>query len=113
MPLSEQDRLNALIACLSDPDVGRRWDAANDLVAAGECAVEPLLDLLRSVDWSVQHIVVWVLGELRNEQAIPALRAALDSPQLHVRLSAARALDKFATPQTRAILAAWLAKRRD
>ena len=102
--------IHALIVRLSDPDVGARWDAANDLVLAGDCAVEPLLELLKLADWSVQHIAMWVLGELRDDRAIPALVAALDSPHLHVRLSAARALDKFDLPHTRAILVAWSAK---
>jgi len=97
------------IAQLHDADVGMRWDAANALVACGECAVEPLLELLQSADWSVQHIAIWVLGELRDARAIPVLISALDNSSLHVRLSAARALDKFALPETQGALASWSA----
>ncbi len=104
--------IDHLIAALCDPAVEVRWQAAGELAALGSVAVAPLLTLLDTVDWSVRHIVVWALGEMHEERAIGTLIALLEDDCLHVRLSAARALEKSVCPAAQAALATWKAKMR-
>src|SRR6187455_858775 len=91
---AENETLTALLDALSSPEVEQRWSAAGELAAMGEVAVKPLMTLYEKTDWMVQHIIIWALGEIRRDTAYNLLVTALDHPQLHVRLSAARALEK-------------------
>jgi HEAT repeat protein len=97
----------SLIATLSDPDVDRRWQAAGELAQLGATAVEPILTLLENADWSVQHIAVWALGEIRDPRTVSILAMLLHHDHLHVRLSAARALEKFDTADSWMLLDSW------
>jgi HEAT repeat protein len=91
---AETDTLNTLLFALSSPEVEQRWSAAGELAAMGEVAVTPLMTLYETTDWTVQHIIIWALGEIRSDTSYDLLVAALDHAQIHVRLSAARALEK-------------------
>lgn len=93
-----------LLALMQQDDIDQRWRVAGELAQMGPAATLPILTLLPDVDWSIQHILIWVLGELCDERALPTLIAALQHEHLHVRLSAARALEKSDAPQAAAAL---------
>jgi HEAT repeat protein len=103
----QEEHITQLIVALGDLDVGTRWDAAGKLAAIGEEAVPALIELIAHVEWSVKHIAVWALGEIRSTQGIDPLLTALHDDHFHVRLSAARGLEKSDDPRAVQALAQW------
>lgn len=82
-----------------DPSVEVRTRAAQSLGRMGlPRAVGPLLASLRSGPAAMHPQVVWALGEIGSEEAIPALRAALTGPSAQVRSAAAQALTTLRAP---------------
>jgi HEAT repeat protein len=102
-----EEHIASLIDALCDLDIGTRWTAAGQLAEMGEEAVAALLGVLVSADWSVRHIAVWALGETRSTNAINALIVGLKDESLHVRLSAARGLEKSSDQRAIEALAHW------
>jgi hypothetical protein len=102
LTLQPHNPCDAEIDGLFDPDVDARWRAAGNLVTCGGAILTQIHALVNEADWSVAHIAIWVLGELRDPRSLDLLAEALESPSLHVRLSAARALEKFGSGVLRA-----------
>ena len=70
-------------------------------VKTGESSLDPLLELLQHPDWAVRTDVVWMLGWIRNPDAIPPLMEVMqkDSRKV-VRDNAALALERIGTPES-------------
>lgn len=82
-----------------DPSIEVRIRAAQSLGRMGlPRAVGPLLDSLRTGPAAMHPQVVWALGEIGSEEAVPALRAALTGPSAQVRSAAAMALQALRSP---------------
>lgn len=89
-----------LISLLSDdPSIEVRTRAAQSLGRMGlPRAVGPLLASLHNGPAAMHPQVVWALGEIGSEEAVPALRAALSGPSAQVRSAAAQALQALRAP---------------
>jgi len=83
--------ISPLLEALKDKDGAVRREAAWGLVRIGDKAIDPLLNALQS---SPDHRweLVWALGEIRDEKAVPALIEALRDRDQDVRREAAWAL---------------------
>ena len=82
-----------------DPSIEVRIRAAQSLGRMGlPRAVDPLLATLRSGPVAMHPQVVWALGEIGAEEAVPALREALTGPSAQVRSAAALALQALRAP---------------
>jgi HEAT repeat protein len=89
-----------VIALLSDdPSIEVRTRAAQSLGRMGlPRAVGPLLESLHTGPAPMHPQVVWALGEIGSEEAVPALREALTGPSAQVRSAAALALQALRSP---------------
>ncbi len=106
-----QDRLavGPLVVVFNDTALpGRvRLAAARALLAMNSApAVVTLLAALDSDDWRIQRNGLAVLGHLRADWAVDAIRAHLDSANQIVRRTARAALRRIGTPEALAALAA-------
>ena len=101
--------IRELVQKLHSDSIESRWNAAAELVSYpdSDAVVSAILESLPGMDWSVKHIALWIVGELRHEAALPTLIAALEDDSLHVRLSAARALEKFDAEEAKIALEKW------
>lgn len=82
-----------------DPSIEVRTRAAQSLGRMGlPRAVGPLLACLDNGPAAMHPQVVWALGEIGSEEAVPALRAALTGPSPQVRSAAAQALHTLRAP---------------
>jgi protein-S-isoprenylcysteine O-methyltransferase Ste14 len=70
----------------------RQHQLMGQLVAFGEPAVEPLVELLEREDEALRVLAAEALADLPSQRAIPALIAALDDPDDNVRYRANHAL---------------------
>lgn len=109
-----------LIARLAHPDSNRRWDAVSALGASGDKrAVLPLMEALEKdmkQRTGIAMAIIPVLGQLRDERAVPLLLKALtkmDEDWLG-REAAARALGEIGSTEAvpDLIRAAWLPETR-
>lgn len=101
-----------------DPDTAvafyvttQQW---RECIVLGASAVPGLLSTLQDWDGTVRRGAAWVLGEIGDERAVPALAALLSDTQgglfgvgERVCDIAAEALTKIGTPEALAALAAW------
>ena len=82
-----------------DPSIEVRTRAAQSLGRMGlPRAVGPLLASLNEGPVAMHPQVVWALGEIGSEEAVPALRAALTGSSAQVRSAAALALQALRAP---------------
>ena len=89
----------ALVKALDDPDAEVRHGALNSLMAFGEQArpaAPKLRDLLNhGPDPETRQQSAALLGQIRDQEAVPALTACLDDPDEALQMAAARALGRF------------------
>lgn len=87
----------ALIRVLRDEDVEVRRRAAETLVRIGISVVELLIRTLdnRAADWVVRSNAAWILGEIKDAQAIKSLINALGDVNGGVQSEAGKALVKI------------------
>jgi len=91
-------RLSALVAQLSDRDPFINGDAAAQLAAIGEPAVDALLVALRSTDANVRHgaaIALWKMAPRCGVPALSPLQETLRDRSANVRWCGALALAKY------------------
>jgi HEAT repeat protein len=86
-----------LIADLHNPDPAVSGKANLALIQAGEPAVPPLIDMLKSDDVRLRTLAattLWGLGR-KGRAAVPALAATLGDSETSVRTAAAMALENM------------------
>ena len=77
--------VEALIHSLSDRDGAVRQNARSSLVAMGQMAVKPLIQLLDSEDGQTRWEAAKALGEIGGDEAVRALVKKLDDNNRDVR----------------------------
>jgi HEAT repeat protein len=88
--------VDALLAALDDPAAPRRRYAARALGQMQERrAVEPLLRRAGKID---SDVVVWALGHIGDNRALPLLERTAGDPDWRVRLAAIQALGDLSDP---------------
>lgn len=98
--LQKRGDLDGLIELLLHSDLDVRGEAALALTELGKRTVEPLLHALEHSPPEDWPWIAAILGEVRDERALPALLEGLKSPDNGIRSSAARALGRISTPIT-------------
>ncbi len=90
----DSDRVAAAVSELSSPDRRARAGAADDLVRAGEPAVDRLIGLVRGADEGLRFQAVRILEQMGHHarSAIPALLAGLRDPEWPIPGATADAL---------------------
>jgi HEAT repeat protein len=100
-----KQKIEKSIASLQDKKGTIMRTAKKDLIAFGSNAVEPLIGVVK--DWKGQPadlrvVCVDILGEIRDERAVPVIIGTLTEDKMTMRYNAARALgniaDKRAAP---------------
>src|SRR5687767_8189019 len=97
--------IDTLLSLLDDADFDVRLASRNALVNIGTAAVHPLLTMLEQGKLDARQIAAEALGQIRDENAITGLIAALDDESKWVRLAAVEALGQFNLPSARDALA--------
>jgi protein-S-isoprenylcysteine O-methyltransferase Ste14 len=80
------------------PEYRSRYRLMTRLVAFGDPAVEPILDLLEGDDTGLKVLAAEALARLPAERAVPALCTALSDPDENVRFRSAIALGAVGSP---------------
>lgn len=103
--------LAALIEALDDPERDVRWEAVYALGALGETAALPaLLDAYARWphDSGLRLVIIKGLGKLGHPDAVPHLTQTLrGSDSLCMQVASRKALERIATPEAQAAIAAW------
>jgi HEAT repeat protein len=103
--------VDELVEALQDPRFNVRFEAIISVarMPADARLTAALTDVLKGTELALKAMAAWALGRTGDENALPALRAELDSPYRSVRAHAARALgalhDRTLIPELRARLA--------
>ena len=87
--------VEALLAALADPRYSVRQGAARALAAAGDPAVERLIELAAGTEEPVRVLAIQTLGEIGSKDALRPLRDLLDSGSWAAAAHAAEALGKI------------------
>lgn len=90
--------IEELIQRLGDSNTKIRLDAANELAAIGNDAIEPVTKLLEHEDYTYRRIAAYILGKINNEDSVEVLVEALGDDNPDVRKSAAQALNRIGKP---------------
>lgn len=93
-----QQKIVKAIENLQEKKGNIRREAKKDLIKWGEPAVEPLLAVVK--DWRAQPAnlrveCVGILGEIKDERAVPVIISVLEEKRVTMRYNAARALGKI------------------
>ncbi len=104
-----------LLADLNDPSYSVRLEA---IIAVARMASDPgvtkaLSDMLASGDLELRSVTAWALGRRGDPDAIPALRACLDSSHPILQSAAARALAALEDTTSGPLLAERFIQERD
>ncbi|HRW09783.1 MAG TPA: HEAT repeat domain-containing protein, partial [Caldilineaceae bacterium] len=89
--------VDELLDALHDPRFQVRVEA---IISIARMPYEPRLlqalsEILHGTELALSTMAAWALGRIGNDEAIPTLQAALDSPYHSIRAHAARALGKL------------------
>ncbi|MHA1673218.1 MAG: HEAT repeat domain-containing protein [Promethearchaeota archaeon] len=90
--------IDELIKLLGDQNTKVRLDAANNLAANGDAAMEPVTKLLEHEDYTYRRIAAYILGKIGNPDSVEVLVEALGDDNPDVRKSAAQALNRIGEP---------------
>lgn len=86
------------------------WLIGGALVRMGSPAIEPMLELLEEADEATAVDCVYLLGEIRDRRAVPALIRRLEDPRDKVRMYAVTALLEIGGPRAVEAVLARLAR---
>ncbi len=106
MPSVAVDTVHFLLNTLLNADVESRASARSLLVAIGRPAVIPLIDALEHEEEQVRWDAAWVLGQIRDHSAAPALVQVLDDESFGVRCLAVVSLATMGRPALAPLLQA-------
>jgi HEAT repeat protein len=84
--------IDPVIAMLDDADSKVRTSAAAALKKFGKSAHAPMLEAYRAGDARARFVLLGALGRIKSPAISELLIAALDDPQVEIRLEAARVL---------------------
>jgi len=90
--LRDRRAIETVIAMLDDPDSKVRTSAAAALKKFGKAAHLPMLEAYRGGDVRARFVLLSALGRINTPAISELLIAALDDPQVEIRLEAARVL---------------------
>ncbi len=92
--IGEDSSVDPLVGVLRDKDPEIRIAVVEELGRIKDTkAVQPLIDVLEDKD--IQLFVIWSLGNIGDNSAVPALMKLLDSEDKYVRYNAAQALKEI------------------
>lgn len=91
----DEQSIDALLEALNDPYYSVRWSAARALAAAGQPAVDKLIDLAAAGEEPSGILAVYALGEIGDRDAVRTLRDVLESSSWTASAYAAEALGKI------------------
>jgi HEAT repeat protein len=101
--LRDRSAIEPVIAMLDDPDSKVRTSAAAALKKFGKAAHAPMLEAYRGGEARARFVLLSALGRIKTPSISELLIAALDDPQVEIRLEAARVLgvrkDQRAVPR--------------
>jgi HEAT repeat protein len=89
------DLVHLLTEVLGSDEMSVRWKAAVALSEIGPPAVQDLIECLSDMRAYVRSSAAWVLGNIGDQRATPALQRNLEDPSPDVRKEAAEALGKL------------------
>jgi len=92
------EKIDKAVEKLSDKKVSVRRQAKKDLIKWGDLAVEPLLAVVkdwRGKDADLRVLCVDILGEIKDDRAVPVIISVLEEKKMTMRYNAARALGKI------------------
>jgi hypothetical protein len=89
--------VDELLDALHDPRFQVRVEAVISIarMPSDPRLIEALGEILHGTELALSTMAAWALGRLGNNDAIPTLQAALDSPYHSIRAHSARALGKL------------------
>jgi HEAT repeat protein len=90
--LRDPRAIEPTIAMLDDPDAKVRTSAAATLKKFGKAAHAPMLEAYRGGNVRARFVLLSALGRIKSPGISELLIAALDDPQVEIRLEAARVL---------------------
>ena len=90
-----EEAIPALIRALGDEDLVTRRHSLRSLISIGDICVPDIMGALKSKDNRVREYSAYILGELKAEEAIPALKKLLKDRDVNVRYYAALSLHKM------------------
>ncbi len=120
--LGDPKAIPELIKLLTDKDNNLRRIAARSIISLAAkppgTEILPVQELLRNKDFLIREQAVYIIGELRDRQAVPALINAVENEdsqrvQLEIIRAFARIADPAALPALEAIFLRNLEKRPD
>jgi HEAT repeat protein len=94
----EKNDTQALIAQLEDPDFELSLQAAEKLAEMGSRVVAQLVRELQTASVGLKGQIIFLLGRIKDKEAIPALTAFLNDDNAYLRRNAAEALGKIQDP---------------
>jgi HEAT repeat protein len=90
--LRDRRAIEPAIAMLDDPDSKVRTSAAAALKKFGKAAHAPMLEAYRGGNARARFVLLSALGRIKSPAISELLIAALDDPQVEIRMEAARVL---------------------
>jgi HEAT repeat protein len=78
------------------------------LVLHGRQEIETLLRVLPSAPWYLARNLIYVLGSLGDERALPALEAAMRQPEVRIRKEALKAMEVIGGSRVSEMMPRWL-----
>ncbi|HEY4485451.1 MAG TPA: HEAT repeat domain-containing protein [Nitrospiria bacterium] len=84
-----------LISVLEEGNVGKRNAALEALIHFGAAALPPILARLRRTNKDVKKMILEIVGEIGDPQAVPDLLPMLEDPDENVRMAAIESLGKL------------------
>jgi HEAT repeat protein len=91
----EKDLMHLLTEVLGSDETSVRWKAAVALTEIGPPAVQDLIGCLSDPRAWVRSSAAWVLGNIGDRRAAPALQRNLEDPSSDVRKEVSEALGKL------------------
>ena len=110
----KKSAVNFLINALYDSEnVGRRTTAIEALIQIGREHIDDIIASYQTDDKDVRKFIIDILGELKDQRAVPCLLRAINDPDENVRLAAVEALGKVNSEQAVAKLLELVEKSND
>jgi HEAT repeat protein len=97
----EADLTSLLTEVLGSDEISVRWKAAVALTELGSPAVDTLIACLSDPRACVRSSAAWVLGNIGDARAAPALQRLQEDPSADVRKEVAEAFGKLVDDRSR------------